>query len=229
MASTPPLLASRAAGGAALAAIVLRILSIFVWPPDSDASTGAMVATAHRNAGAWVAATWLEVGCWVLAGVATLAVLRRVGTRGRWLAGVGGWVHGSSLLTLGLVGGAMNATTGVLAQEPDRALMVRAVGDLKGAEALMPFVLLVMIGELFAVALAAGLARARLVGWWFPVLALGAEATYLLTSDSSAHLVNLLGFLPLGVFWLVLARLLLAKPDRPVVPEPQATALTATV
>ena len=111
-------------------------------------------------------ATWLEVGCWVLAGIATLAV-------SAWsaLAGgasfLGGWVHGSSLITLGLVGGAMNATTGVLAREPGRALMVRVVDDLHAAGSLLPFVLVVMVGELFALVLAVGLARARLVGWWY--------------------------------------------------------------
>ena len=219
--------ALRLAGGGALAAVALRILSIFVWPPDSDASRAAMVATAHDHPVAWNAATWLEVGCWVLAGIATLAVVRLVGARGRWLGNLGGWVHGSSLITLGLVGGAMNATTGVLAREPDRGLMVRIVGDLHAAGSLLPFVLVVVVGELFALVLATGLARARLVGWWCPALALLAEIAYLLTSDSSDHVVNLLGFLPLGLFWLVLARLLLAGPARTTAPAPKAPVIAA--
>ena len=61
-----------------------------------------------------------------------------------------------------------------------------------------------------------------------PALALLAEVAYLLTSDYSSHLVNLLGFLPLGLFWLVLARLLMAGPAGravPVPPSPVAAAI----
>ncbi len=53
--------------------------------------------------------------------------------------------------------------------------MVRVVDDLHAAGSLLPFVLVVMVGELFALVLAVGLARARLVGWWYPALALLAE------------------------------------------------------
>lgn len=54
-----------------------------------------------------------------------------------------------------------------------------------------------------------GLARARLVGWWFVGLAVLSVAGYVVTASSSNHLVVLVGFLPLGATWLVLARLLI--------------------
>jgi hypothetical protein len=209
---TPPV--QRLAGAAALGAVVLRAASILTWPPDSDGTSAQMVATAAEHPTAWNLATWAEVGCWLLAGLAALAVVRLVDGRGRWLTRIGGWVHGSSLVTLALVGGAMNAVTGVLAQEPDRALMVRVVDDLHDAGALLPFVLLVVLGEHFAIVLAAGLARARLVGWWFPGLALLGAAAYVLTSDSSDHAVVLAGFAPIALFWVVLARLLLTGASR---------------
>jgi hypothetical protein len=135
-------------------------------------------------------------------------------------------VYGVSLLALGLVGGAMNSVTGVLATEPGRALMVRVQGDLN-SPVLTAMVSLVMLGELFPILLGLGLARARLVGWWYPVLNAVALAAYVVTSDSSNHLVNLAGFVPLAASWLVLARLLSSRGSTTTAPV-AAPALTAT-
>lgn len=198
----------RVAAGAALLAVVARVASIFLWPPDSDASHAKMLATAGAHPTAWYAATWAEVVCWVCAGAAVLAAVALVRRRGIWPARVGGWVYGASLVTLGLVGGSQNVVTGVLGSQPDAATMVKVQDAINAAGAMLPFVLLVMLGELLQIFFAVGLCRARLVGWWYVALAVVAVVGYILTSDSSDHLVVLLGFLPLAASWAVLARLL---------------------
>jgi hypothetical protein len=90
--------------------------------------------------------------------------------------------------------------------------MVRVQGDLH-SPTLDAFVILLLVGELAMVAFASGLARAGLVGWWYVGAAVAALAGYVVTADSSNHLVVLAGFVPLAVTWLVLGRLLRA--DRP--------------
>jgi hypothetical protein len=110
----------RAAALAATVAVVARVVSIFCWPPDADASHAKMLATADAHHGAWTAATAAEVVAWIAAGAAVLAVTALATARGRWLTRIGGWWYGVSLVTLGYVGGAMNSVTGVIAQEPDR-------------------------------------------------------------------------------------------------------------
>jgi hypothetical protein len=215
-------LATAAAGGA----VVFRVASIFLWPPDSDASHARMLATAADHPAAWQLATGAEMVAWLLAGFSVLTVIRLVADRGYWLTQVGGWVYGVSLLTLGFVGGAMNSVTGVLATEPSRALMVRVQGDLS-SPVLTVMVALVMLGDLFPIVLGLGLARARLVGWWYPALNAVALVAYFVTSDSSNHLVNLAGFVPLAASWLVLARLLASHGSAESAPV-TATALSAT-
>ena len=84
-----------------------------------------------------------------------------------------------------------------------------------------------MLGELFPIVFGLGLARARLIGWWYPALNAVALAAYVMTSDSSNHLVNLVGFVPLAASWLVLARLLTSRGSTKTAPVP-AAALSAT-
>jgi hypothetical protein len=201
------------ATGAALAAVALRLVSIFTWPPDSDASHARMLATAGAHPTAWNTATWAEVLCWAAAGFAVLTTLWRVSGRGFWLTRTGGWGYGVSLVVLGIMGGAMNAVTGVLARQPDPRAMVTVIDDLHRAGSLAPFVAIVLLGELFAVPFAFGLRRAGLVGLWFPVATVLAVAGYVATSDSSTHLVVLAGFVPLAATWLGLARVLTDVPD----------------
>lgn len=227
MSSTTPLLpAHRVAAGAAVAAVLARLASIFLWPPDSDASHALMLATAADHHGAWTAATAAEVVAWLTAGCAVLAVVPLVRDRGRRVARVGGCFYGVSLITLGFVGGAMNSVTGVLAQEPNRALMVKIQGDLQ-SPVLNTFVTVVLIGELMLVVFAVGLARARVTGWWYVALSVLAVAGYVVTADSSNHLAVLAGFVPLGATWLVLARLLAAGPTDTVQQRRAAPALAA--
>jgi hypothetical protein len=212
----------RAAALAATVAVVARVVSIFCWPPDADASHAKMLATADAHHGAWTAATAAEVVAWIAAGAAVLAVTALATARGRWLTRIGGWWYGVSLVTLGYVGGAMNSVTGVIAQEPDRPLMVRIQGDLD-SPVLNTFVGIVLLGELMLLVFAVGLLRAGLVRWWFPVLSALGVAGYVLTADSSNHLVVLAGFVPLAATWLVLARLLAGAPS----PAPEARLLPA--
>jgi hypothetical protein len=209
----PTVTTRRVAGGAALAAVVLRLVSIVTWPPDSDASHARMLATAGAHPTAWNLATWAEVLCWTTAGFAVLTTLWLVGGRGFWLTRIGGWGYGVSLLVLGIMGGAMNAVTGVLAHEPSPRAMVTVIDDLHSAGSLAPFVMIVLLGELFAVPFAFGLRRAGLVGLWFPIATVVAIVGYVATSDSSAHLVVLAGFVPLAATWLGLARVLTDVPD----------------
>ena len=211
---------------AAGAAVASRVVSIFLWPPDSDASHAKMLATAADHPAAWQLATGTEVAAWLFAGFAVLTSIRVVVDRGYWLTQIGGWVYGVSLLTLGFVGGAMNSVTGVLATEPSRGMMVKVQGDLS-SPVLVAMVSLVMLGELFLIVFGLGLARSRLVGWWYPVLSLVAVAAYVVTSDSSNHAVVLAGFVPLGASWAVLARLL-ATGAAPASAPVAASALTAT-
>lgn len=187
--------------------------SIFLWPPDSDASHAEMLATAGAHPSAWYAATWAEVICWVSAGAAVLAAAALVRGRGVWAARIGGWVCGASLLTLGLVGGSQNVVTGVLGSQQNREAMVHVQDAINAAGPMLPFVALIMLGELLSIVLAIGLARNGQVGWWYVALAVTTVVTHLLTSDYSDHFVNLLGFVPLAAWWLVLARLLNAGAD----------------
>ncbi len=198
------------AAAAAVVAVVARVSSIFLWPPDSDASHARMIATAAAHPSAWNAAAAAEAVGWLAAGFAVLTALHLVSGRGRVLTRLGGWVYGVSLLALGFVGGAMNSVTATLASEPNRALMVEVQGDFH-EPILNAFVTLILLGELALVLFAVGLARARLIGWWYVVLAVMALAGYIVTSSSSNHLVVLAGFAPLGASWLVLAWLLRAS------------------
>jgi hypothetical protein len=211
---------SRAAVAAALVAVVARVASIFLWPPNSDASHAKMLATAADHHGAWTAATAAEVVAWLSAGFAVLAVVPLAHGRGRIPTRIGGWWYGVSLITLGLVGGAMNSVTGVIAQEPQRSLMVRVQGDLS-SPVLNAFVFVILIGELMLIVFAVGVARARLAGWWYVGLSVLAVAGYVLTADSSNHLVVLAGFIPLGVSWLALARVLAPNGLDQVRPQPE--------
>jgi hypothetical protein len=196
------------AAAAALLAVVARVTSIVLWPPDSDASHAEMLATAGAHPTAWYAATWAEVICWVCAGAAVLAMTGLVRGKGVWAARIGGWTCGSSLLTLGLVGGSQNVVTGVLGSQHDTVAMVKVQDAISAAGPMLPFVALVMLGELLSILFAIGLARNGLVGSWYVALAVATVVGYILTSDYSDHLVNLLGFVPLAAWWLVLARLL---------------------
>jgi len=197
------------AAAAVLLAVFGRVASIFLWPPDSDASHSRMLATAAAHPNAWNAATAAEAVSWLAAGFAVLTALHLVIRRGSVLTRLGGWVYGVSLLCLGFVGGAMNSVTATLASEPSRLLMVEVQGDFH-EPTLNVFVTLILIGELALVVFAVGLARARLTGWWYVVLAVLAVAGYVVTSSSSNHLLVLAGFVPLGASWLVLAWLLQA-------------------
>lgn len=198
----------RVAAGAALVAVLTRTASIFLWPPDADASHAKMLATAGAHPTAWYAATWAEVVCWVAAGAAVLTATALVRGRGVVPTRVGGWVYGAALLTLGLVGGSQNVVTGVLGSQPDAQAMLQVQDAMSSAGPMAPFVALVVLGEPFVIVFAAGLSRSRLVGWWYTALAVASGVGYVLTADSSDHLVVLLGFLPLAALWLVLARLL---------------------
>ena len=151
------------AAAAAVVAVVARVTSIFLWPPDSDASHARMIATAAAHPSAWNAAAAAEAVGWLAAGFAVLTALHLVSGRGRVLTRLGGWVYGVSLLALGFVGGAMNSVTATLASEPNRALMVEVQGDFH-EPILNAFVTLILLGELALVVFAVGLARARLIG-----------------------------------------------------------------
>jgi hypothetical protein len=208
------------AAGAAVLATAARTASILLWPPNSDASHARMLATAGLHRTAWELATATESVAWLAAGFAVITAMALVTSRGWWLTRIGGWVYGASLVALGFVGAAMNSVTKVLATQPHRSAMV-AVQDHLHTPSLNALVMLVLIGELCSIVFALGLARAGLVGWWFPVLAFVALAAYVVTSDASAHLVVLAGFVPLALSWLTLARLMAAPaPVAEPVPVP---------
>lgn len=208
MSSTHQVSGIRRVGAAALVlAVTSRVASILLWPPDADSSHARMLAGAASHPSRWAAATAVETVAWVAAGFAVLVTIPLVRGRGRVTTQLGGWVYGASLLTLGLVGAAMNSVTGTLAGEPDRAAMVK-VQDHVGSPTLTALVALVLVGELFVVPYAVGLHRARLVGRWYVGAAVLAILGYVATADSSDHLVVLAGFVPLAATLLALVPVL---------------------
>jgi hypothetical protein len=211
----------RVAAGAAVLATVARVSSILLWPPNSDATHAQMLATAEAHRPAWALATLTETVAWLAAGFAVLTAMSLVSSRGWWPTRIGGWMYGSALLALGFVGTAMNGVTGVLATEPGRAAMVRVQDHLHGPS-LDAAVAFVLLGELFALVFAVGLYRSGVVGWWFVAVSVAAEVGYVLTSDSSSHLVVLAGFAPLAVSWLTLARVMASARMPAVAPVPVA-------
>lgn len=197
------------AGYALLAATALRIVSIFLWPPDSDASHAKMLATAAAHPGLWNAATLVETAAWLLAVPAVFSCVTRIRGRGRLLTTLGGWLWAVSMLALGFVGLALNGVTGVLASEPRPALMVQIIDDLKRAPVLLPPVILILLGLPALVAFTVGLTRAGLFRWWLPALATTAALAYLTTEEASNHLVVLASFLPLAAVWVAQAGMLI--------------------
>lgn len=193
---------------AGAAAVAARAISILAWPPDSDASHARMVATAASHPAGWLVGTYAEVVCWVLIAFAILTAIRVVPGRGFWLTQIGGWVSGVAMLVLGLVGGAMNVDTLVIAQQPERSAMVRLVDAQHASAAMAPFIAVILVGELFLVPFAVGIARSGLAGRWLPVAAAAACVGYVATGDSSNHLVVLAAFVPLALVWLAVSRLL---------------------
>jgi hypothetical protein len=215
-----PIIANTSSGArpvaafAALLAVVARVVSIVLWPPGADSGDAAMLAAARSHYAAWTAATAAETVAWVAAGCAVLASVTLVTSHCRWLARIGGGVSGASLLTLGLVGGAMNSVTGVLAREPGRDLMVQVQGDLS-SPVLNAFVVLIMLGDVMGVVFAVAMVRAGLLRWWFVVASVVAVLAYVFTSEAEDHLVVLASVAPLGLTWVALARLLAAGGLRP--------------
>lgn len=203
------------AGYALLAATALRTVSIFLWPPNSDASHAKMLATATAHPALWNAATLVEPAAWLLAVPAVFSCITLVAGRGRLLTTIGGWLWAVSMLALGFVGIALNGVTAVLAGEPHRALMVQIIDDIKHAPVLLPPVLLVLLGMPALLVFTAGLTRAGLFRWWLPALAATAVLAYLATEEVSSHLVVLAGFLPLAAVWAAQARMLIGVSAAP--------------
>jgi hypothetical protein len=199
-----------------LAAIVARIISIFLWPSGSDATHATELAAAAAHPAAWYAATWVEAAAWLLAIPAVIVLIGLARRRGATLA----WVGGSALVLgyamLGCATSSLNAVTGVLAAQPDPASNLQTLDALHASPALMVPALAIELGMLGALLLAIGLALGHFANWALPGVAVLVVLASVVTSDSDSHIVILAGFLPLAALWAWLAFIVLRHGTRPL-------------
>src|SRR5579875_3267024 len=155
------------AGSAFVAAPLLKLGSVLLWPTQGSAAVELRSAAAHPSA--WLAAgfLWLAFVACLGAGTLGLPHLVRRGP-GSWLVQGGAAVVLLSMLGFGAAG-ALGAQEVALAHEPNRQAMLALHYEMRHSNALFVYVLLLMAGELALVALFAGLRRARLVPIWQPV------------------------------------------------------------
>lgn len=193
------------AGSMLFVAIAARIISIFLWPAGSDAGHARELAAAATHPAAWYAATWVEAAAWLLAIPAVIVLIGMARRRGAALVWVGGCVLALGYAMLGCATSSLNAVTGVLAAQPDRAGALRTLNALHASPALMVPAVAIELGMLGAILIAIGLALGRVANWALLGVAVLVVVASVVTSDSDSHLIILAGFLPLAVLWAWLA------------------------
>ena len=184
------------AGVCLIASPVLHLATSFLWPAGSEGSAATQLASAAAHPGAMAAATLTETVGWVLLLPALAVFWEELRGRGRVLVGIGVW--GAVVGVLGfMVSGVLNLVTVDLG---------RSAGGVGAYDAIRhdgfvfaSVVLPIMLGLVALVVLLAGVARARLAGWWLPVAGGVSVVADQVTSDAADPLVVSAAFLPMAV------------------------------
>jgi hypothetical protein len=179
-----------------VASPVLHLGSYFLWPAGSEGSAAAQLAAAGAHPSAMASAALVETIGWLLLLPALVVLWGEIRGRGAALVGSGGW-----LAVLGVVGfaiaGALNLVTVDLAGTPGGAATYEAIrhdGRLVAA-VIFP----IMVGLVGLVVLLAGLARARVGGWWLPIAGAVSVVLDQVTSESGNPVILSAAFLPMAV------------------------------
>lgn len=174
---------------------VLVAASHFIWPAHSEGTDRQQLVAAGAHPHAWLAATVVETLGWLLLVPAAIELWQAVRDRGRTLVAIGAW-----LTILGVFGyfgaGLMNLVTIDLGRRHNPAAMAALMSSFKHDSALFwMLVAPLLVGTAALVVLFAGLARARLLGWWAPgaVFASVACSQLLSSSDNALLLAAALG------------------------------------
>ena len=190
----------RVAAGAAAVAIAARALEIVLAPAGVEGSTREMVAAQAAHPVAAYLSTWATMIAFSAAAFAclTLTGLVREG-RGAGLARVGGWLNGLSLVVLGTdtLGLAQTAIAG----GSDRDAIVRANDAIASSPALLPVILVLVLGLVFPIVQGVGLARAGAVGWWYVAVAVVQAVLFFALGSEHSLALNLVGLVPLAAIW----------------------------
>jgi hypothetical protein len=211
---TYSLLRLRVAGAAAVAAIALSVLQVLLTPAHLDGSTREMVAAASSHPTAAYAAGWCEMLWGLCAALACITVTGLVRSgRGSRLTAAGGWMNTISLLSLGF--STLAVSQAAIAARAPGSVAVRAIDAMNGSPGLVPVLVLLLLGLLFPIVLAVGLARAGLVGWWYVGVAVLGAVFFIGLTDASSVPLRLLAVVPTAVTWAVWAMLLTRASDVP--------------
>ncbi len=152
-----------------LAWVPLALAWAIIWPTNPE-DTGAAFTSAAAHNGAWQLAASLMAVCFAVAVPALVATLALVdGRRGRRLATTGALLAAAGFVADSMAG-MFSLMMAVLAGEPDRANMLDAWNTFGSRPASLVTVVFILLGHLGLILLALGLWRARLTGWWVPLV-----------------------------------------------------------
>ncbi len=197
----------RVAAAAAVVAIVARTLELLLAPPGVDASTREMVAAQVAHPTAAYLSSYADMLAFSAAAFAclTLTGLTRDG-RGARLARIGGWLNGLSLIALGT--DAIGIAQIAIADGSDRASIIKANDAITSSPALLPIIIVLMLGLVFPILQGVGLLRAGAVGWWYVATTVVAAVFFFVFGGEHSVALNLVGMVPLAAIWGTWALLL---------------------
>jgi len=211
----------RRTGAACLVAAALsHIVSALLWPSGSEGDTPTQLAAAAAHAGRTVLAAGLDMLSWWLLVPAVVGLVAALPGRGRTLGLVS-----AVLTTLGAFAVTAGTMLNVVAIVFGRRHADPALYDaIKHDAAVGVFVVLLLAGVVGQLLISAAAWRGGLVAWWAPALMLaGTVATELVFAESTG-LLTALGYLPVLVAQVTVARGMAQQPagDRVRDPEPVA-------
>jgi hypothetical protein len=219
----------RTFSGLALAASpVLVAASHFFWPANSEGTDRQQIAAAGSHAGAWLTATVVETVGWLLLLPAAIGIWTTVRERGRTLVGIGSW------LTIGGVfgyfgAGLMNLVTIDLGRQHHAGEMAALMHSIKHDSAVFwMLVAPLLLGTFALVVMFAGVARARVVGWWAPVAVFVSLAASQVLSESDNAVLLAAVFLPLIAASVVTGAALAGRSSSPLPERFQQPAFAAS-
>lgn len=197
----------RVAAAAAVAAIVARTLELLLAPPGVDASTREMVAAQAAHPTAAYLSSYATMLAFSAAAFAclTLTGLTRDG-RGARLARIGGWLNGLALIALGT--DAIGIAQIAIAGGSDRSAIIKANEAITSSPALLPIIIVLMLGLVFPILQGVGLLRVGAVGWWYVATTVVAAVFFFVFGGEHSVALNLVGMVPLAAIWGTWALLL---------------------